>query len=111
MSRPRLEHVPITVRQLISEYSVGNIVIPEFQREYVWRKNKAPKLLDSLYHGFPISSLLLWRTDDDGVRARSKSSRRALGTHINWLIDGQQRTITLAKCLSGEDGIRVLFNP
>jgi hypothetical protein len=28
-------------------------------REYVWKKSKAPKLIDSLYRGFPISSLLL----------------------------------------------------
>src|ERR1017187_4643967 len=47
------------------EYRAGRIVIPEFQREYVWRKSKAPRLIDSLYRGFPISSLLLWQSAEE----------------------------------------------
>jgi hypothetical protein len=30
---------------------------------------------------------------------------------MNWLIDGQQRVITLARILSGDEGIEVVFNP
>ena len=30
---------------------------------------------------------------------------------MNWLIDGQQRVITLARTLSGDEGIEVVFNP
>jgi hypothetical protein len=30
---------------------------------------------------------------------------------MNWLIDGQQRVITLARTLSGDEGICVVFNP
>ena len=38
-------------------------MIPEFPRKYVWKKSKAPLLIDSLYRGFPVSSLLLWQSD------------------------------------------------
>ena len=70
-TEPRLEHQTFKVRQLIDDYRAGRIVIPEFQREYVWRRSKAPRLIDSLYRGFPISSLLLWQSTEE---ARSRSA-------------------------------------
>jgi hypothetical protein len=42
MSEPRLEHQNVKVKQLIDDYRSGRIVIPEFQRDYVWKKSKAP---------------------------------------------------------------------
>lgn len=85
-------------------------MIPEFQREYVWRKSKASRLIDSLYKGYPISSLLLWQSTEE-VRARRKDPRPVHSRTMNWLIDGQQRVITLARTLSGDEGIDVMFNP
>jgi hypothetical protein len=61
MGAPTLKNDTVKVGQLVAEYRAGRIVIPEFQRDYVWRKNRAPKLIDSLYRSFPISTLLLWR--------------------------------------------------
>jgi uncharacterized protein with ParB-like and HNH nuclease domain len=54
MANPHLEHPTIKVRQLVEDYRAGRIVIPEFQREYVWKKSRPPHLIDSLYRGFPI---------------------------------------------------------
>jgi hypothetical protein len=85
-------------------------VIPEFQREYVWKKSKAPLLIDSLYRGFPISSLLLWQSDEE-TRARRRDPRPARASLMSWLIDGQQRVITLARTMSGDEDIEVVFNP
>ena len=48
MSEPRLKHETVKVRDLIQDHHNGRLVIPEFQRAYVWRKGKAPKLMDSL---------------------------------------------------------------
>ncbi|MGC2422083.1 MAG: DUF262 domain-containing protein [Candidatus Acidiferrales bacterium] len=110
MTQPRLEHQNIKIKELIHEYRAGHIVIPEFQREYVWRKSKAPKLVDSLYRGFPISSLLLWQSAEE-TRARRKDPRPTRASLMNWLIDGQQRVITLARTLSGDENIEVVFNP
>ena len=110
MPEPRLEHQNIKIRQLIDDYRMGRIVIPEFQREYVWKKSKAPKLVDSLYRGFPISSLLLWQSNEE-TRARRRDPRPTRASLMNWLIDGQQRVITLARTLSGDENIEVVFNP
>lgn len=82
-------------------------MVPEFQRDYVWKPSKAPKLVDSLYRNFPISSLLLWESMDHvEPRIQSNSARDFLG----WLIDGQQRVTTLARTMTGDQDIEVVFN-
>jgi len=110
VTQPRLEHQTFKVKQLIDEYRAGCIVIPEFQREYVWKKSKAPLLIDSLYRGFPISSLLLWQSDEE-TRSRRRDPRPTRASLMSWLIDGQQRVITLARTMSGDEDIEVVFNP
>lgn len=105
-----LEHQQLKVKQLVEDYRAGRIVIPEFQREYVWRPSKAPRLIDSLYRGFPISSLLLWQSTDE-TRARRRDPRPVRSALMNWLIDGQQRVITLSRTMDGDEGIDVVFNP
>jgi hypothetical protein len=109
-TEPRLEHQTVKVKQLIDDYRFGRIVIPEFQRDYVWKKSKAPKLIDSLYRGFPISSLLLWQSAEE-TRSRRRDPRPTRTSVMSWLIDGQQRVITLARTLSGDQDIDVVFNP
>lgn len=110
MQESRLKHESRTIKNLVEDYRAGRIVIPEFQREYVWRKSKAPLLIDSIYQNFPISSLLLWRSDAE-VHARRATPRANRSGSTSWLIDGQQRVITLSKTIDGEDGIDVVFNP
>ena len=109
---PRLEHQNFTVKRLVEDYRAGRIVVPEFQREYVWRRSKAPRLIDSLYRRFPISSFLLWQSDQK-IRARRRDPRPVTSTLMNavWLVDGQQRIITLSRTMDGDDGIDVVFHP
>jgi hypothetical protein len=106
----RLENHYVKIRQLVDDYRSGRLVIPEFQREYVWKRSRAPKLIDSLYRRFPISILLLW-TSDVQTRSRRRDPRASRVGLLSWLIDGQQRVITLSKVLSGDEGIDVVFNP
>lgn len=106
----RLEHQTAKVKQLVEDYRAGRIVIPEFQREYVWQASKAPRLIDSLYRRFPISSLLLWQSTEE-ARARRRDPRPLRSAVMSWLIDGQQRVITLARTMNGDEGIDVVFNP
>jgi hypothetical protein len=110
MPDPRLEIQSLKVRQVIDDFRSGRLVIPEFQRDYVWKPNRAPRLLDSLYRGFPISVLLLWRSDEL-VPARRKLPRPSRAGLLSWLIDGQQRVITLSRAFYGDEGIEVVFHP
>jgi len=54
--------------------------------------------------------LLLW-TSNVEARARRRDPRPTRASQISWLIDGQQRAITLSRILNGDEGIDVVFNP
>ena len=75
----------------IDDATLGNLNVPEFQRKYVWRPSKVADLVDSLWRGYPIGTLLLWES-------AYESPRTALGTQGRklWIVDGQQRVTSLA---------------
>ena len=81
---------PTKIRELVEDYRSGRLVIPEFQRDYVWHKKKAPLLLDSLYRSFPIAALLTWQSSEYAT-PRRRNPRPSMGRNMRWLIDGQQR--------------------
>ncbi len=71
-------------------YTFYNFVIPDFQREFVWKKSKQQQLLDSILKGFPIGAITLY----DNVEER------------NYLIiDGLQRINTLGLYLKSPSKI------
>ncbi len=45
------------------------IYLPHIQRPFVWGEEQVRKLLDSLLRGYPIQTLLFWRTKDE-IKAR-----------------------------------------
>jgi hypothetical protein len=84
---------------LLSDVSRGNIKIPVFQREYVWKDEQIMSLLDSIYHGYPVGSLLLWSTKAPLKHERDVGGfelpKTAEDFPVNYLLDGQQRLTTL----------------
>lgn len=69
-----------TVTGLISLFKQGKIVIPEFQREYVWKKQTASRLIESILMGIPIPNIFMYK---------EKGSK-------DWfVVDGQQRLFSL----------------
>ncbi|MFJ8900377.1 DUF262 domain-containing protein [Streptomyces sp. NPDC102359] len=40
----------------------GHIVIPSVHRDFVWMRPDVRDLFDSLYRGYPVGALLLWKT-------------------------------------------------
>ena len=89
--------------ELIQKYSVNNfpveiilnwyrskeIAIPEIQRPFVWDSTKVRNLLDSLYQGYPIGYLIVWKNPN----VKLKDGKSSEGKKI--LIDGQQRVMAL----------------
>lgn len=71
-----------------------DLVLPEFQREYVWSRDQAKQLLVSLIRGYPTGSVLFWKTDDPPDIKNSAFSRDRIGT-TSVILDGQQRLTTL----------------
>ncbi|HBN9509144.1 DUF262 domain-containing protein [Pseudomonas aeruginosa] len=84
---------------LLNDVSRGNIKIPVFQREYVWDDEQIMSLLDSIYQGYPVGSLLLWSTKEKLNHERDVGGFELPKTPedypVNYVLDGQQRLTTL----------------
>ncbi|NTV94512.1 MAG: DUF262 domain-containing protein [Thiobacillus sp.] len=91
----------IRVEDLLSEVRTGRVRIPSFQRALKWDRSDASKLFDSLYRGFPIGTLLFWETDAGAEEMRFGTVNVSAGSRSDalWVIDGQQRIVSLARVL------------
>jgi len=78
-----------------------DIVLPEFQREYVWSREQAKQLMVSLFKGYPVGSLLFWKTDCPPELKNLDTPPEKLGT-LQIILDGQQRLTTLYMLITGE---------
>ena len=96
------------LRELVQEFSSGAILLPQFQRNFVWRPSKIRNLLDSLHRGFPIGGFYLWRPAGGDFDAKPKAfgKQRIAPVFAGYLIDGQQRLTSLEAAFglyTGED--------
>jgi hypothetical protein len=99
---PRPE--PERISALIQRINEGDIKLPTFQRPQVWNIGQAIDLLDSVYRGYPVGSLLFWLTN------HKLHSERDIGGFAlpetpekyprNYVLDGQQRLTTLYAVLT-----------
>ena len=90
-----------TIRELLDDIRKHDLVIPEFQREYVWTREQAKQLMFSLYRQYPVGGLLLWKTDNPPSLKNLEVPPSKLGT-VKVLLDGQQRLTTLYMLITGE---------
>ena len=95
----------LTFSSLMSDIEKGNIKIPQFQRDFVWSKNKSAKLLDSIVKCYPIGTFILWKTKEELRALRNLGGlelpRTPKGDFIQYVIDGQQRLTTMFASLKG----------
>lgn len=103
-----------SVENIISSIKAGEIAIPEIQRPFVWDAAKVRDLMDSLYKGFPVGYIIVWKNPD----IRLKDGKVSTGKKI--LIDGQQRITAIQAAVVGQQvvdstyrkrRIIIAFNP
>ncbi|WP_437927158.1 DUF262 domain-containing protein [Sorangium sp. So ce291] len=91
--------------ELLQEVHEGTIQVPEFQRGYAWSDEQRLRLMDSIWRGIPIGSLLVWRTTSDrGIRVKTQIGPCSLPQSQRsgargYLVDGLQRVTTLYSAL------------
>lgn len=71
---------PVEVETLVSRLKRGELIIPPFQRGYVWTLKEASRFVESLLFGLPIPSVF--------VSVEPETERRLV-------VDGRQRLSTL----------------
>lgn len=85
---------------LLDSIDDGTVVLPEFQRGYVWTRDQVKGLFQSLYKRFPVGGLLIWNTRADVTALRGSSTPPA--ANVKLLLDGQQRVTSLYGVLRGK---------
>ncbi|MGY0776760.1 DUF262 domain-containing protein [Azospirillum argentinense] len=92
------------VTDLVDAVREGRIRIPEFQRPLRWQWQDVERLFDSIVKGYPVGNLLFWQKEAPeadinlgGLRFHAPRFQDGL-----WVVDGQQRLISLANALSDE---------
>lgn len=88
-----------TLTTILDQIDAGTMLLPEFQRGYVWNRDQVRGLMRSLYLGYPVGSLLIWETETDPGAVRGDTPTGA-GTKL-LLLDGQQRITTLYGVVRG----------
>ena len=86
------------LESLLSQIDSGSMLLPEFQRGYVWNRDQVRGLLRSLYLGYPVGGLLVWETETSPEDVRGTDI--AVGNRT-LLLDGQQRLTTLYGVVRG----------
>lgn len=73
------------VKTIFDFIESGAVLIPEFQRNYIWDKKRASRLIESLIMGLPVPQVFLYEEE------RNKFL----------VIDGQQRLLTIYYFIKG----------
>ncbi len=75
MNQPEPQSIPLPI--LMNDVQKGLIKIPQFQRDFVWTKEKSARLLDSILKGYPIGTFILWKTKETLRTIRNLGNRDA----------------------------------
>lgn len=76
-----------TIKGLYEKWQAGQLVIPDFQRNYVWSQTQASRFIESFLLGLPVPQVFLYRDRSDPRLT---------------VIDGQQRLGTISRFYNGD---------
>jgi hypothetical protein len=99
---------PERILQLARRVLDGDIILPEFQRPFVWKRRQILDLVDSIYRNYPIGSLLVWESSQKLASKRTiadlEVGERSQNYPVNYLLDGQQRLSTICGVIYWQPG-------
>ena len=92
-------HEVKSIQDLLNQIGRDEILLPEFQRGYVWNRDQVRGLVRSLYRRHPTGHLLVWRTYKPSL---ARGGAGGGDGHSLMLLDGQQRLTTLYVLFRGK---------
>jgi hypothetical protein len=97
----RPQATALSIEDLLDLVRRGEVRVPEFQRSLQWKAKDVRDLLDSIYRGYPIGTLLFWKKEAPAasVRFGPVTIDAPQASQALWVVDGQQRTTSLAGVL------------
>ena len=89
------------ISTILDKVDEKQLFVPAFQREYVWKRDDAKLLIDSLIKEYPTGTMLTWETDQP-PELKGPHKYNAKQGAVRLLLDGQQRVTTLYMLIRGE---------
>ncbi|HOB25787.1 MAG TPA: DUF262 domain-containing protein [Bacilli bacterium] len=116
-----MNYETISIREVIKLINEKRMYLPEIQRGYVWKEKQVEKLFESIFVGYPIGSLLFWKTNKRDINSNGlilydfikdyherddKDNKKASAIASDFpdyfiVLDGQQRLSALFIGLQG----------
>lgn len=97
----------IKLVNLIKEIERNELLLPDFQRNFVWKEEMQRKLIASVLTKLPLGSLLLLESKSSDYRAKRIGLKtdiidegREVGIIPSYVLDGQQRLTVLVNSFS-----------
>ena len=108
----------ITVKESIELIDTSKLFLPPIQRNFVWDWWRITMYFDSLYHGYPLGTLIFWRMErktaakyplyqfikeywEKQMKHNELASRNLFTGDVYGVVDGQQRLSSLYIGLAG----------
>lgn len=89
------------ISTILEKIDENQLFVPAFQREYVWKRDDAKQLIDSLIKEYPTGTMLTWETANPPELKGPYKYDQKQGA-VRLLLDGQQRITTLYMLINGE---------
>ncbi|MEI8282889.1 MAG: DUF262 domain-containing protein, partial [Armatimonadota bacterium] len=89
------------ISTILEKIDENQLFVPAFQREYVWKRDDAKQLIDSLIKEYPTGTMLTWETANPPELKGPHKYNEKQGA-VKLLLDGQQRITTLYMLINGE---------
>lgn len=103
---------PRALKELLGEIHSRNMVLPDFQRDFVWEPGATQELIVSIANNYPAGSILRVRDAQRVFAAREFEGASALGAqrYTFLVLDGQQRLTSLYQAFFGVGEHRYYLN-
>ena len=108
MTQP--EQGKLTLDEVNINITNGDIVIPIFQRDFVWPLDKSALLLDSWVKGYPMGAFILWVSKEKLATVKDAgllkvNEKKNKDNPYTYVLDGQQRITSVYAARNGlKDG-------
>ncbi len=101
------------IQQLITDVEKRKLVLPDFQRDFVWPTHQVGKLLESILNGYYINTLLTLPVTQGGEGKVPFPPRKIEGVpddrdnpfNMEMILDGQQRVTSIYYAMTAPEGI------
>lgn len=86
----------IPLSDLIDAAISGELALPDFQRDFVWKPRDTTLLISSVARRWPIGAFLIWAAVDSAFKPKQLEGLEPPdGKTLHLLLDGQQRLTSL----------------